>query len=427
MNNVVTIRSGKSGEVKEKRLIVSVDIAGAKHTGYYRCPDGSDITPFDFANSTQGFNLFWKRIEKARKDNGLKKIVVGYEPTGPYAEPLAHFLSKKGVNLVQVNPMHTKRLKELQGNSPLKTDPKDAKVIADIIGLGHALTVVIPQGAAADLRRLSLARERALARCNALNNQLQDLVYITFPEFIQVMRGIRTKTARHLLFFFTTPCAIAELGPDKLADIVKQVSRGKIKRDRGKQLWLAAKNSVGIQEGLESIALEMKELLSLIDCCEQFIAKLTINMEVKLIEVPYSRYLLSLKGVSTITTAGMIGEVGDFKRFKTIREIIKYAGLNLYEISSGKQQRGDKRISKRGRHLMRKLLFFASLSMVKKGGIMHRKYRDYLDRGMPKIKALVAIMRKLLILMFALVRDANVYIENYQEQQKIQYQLKEVA
>ncbi len=63
-------------------------------------------------------------------------------------EPLTQFLrSKKGVRLVQVNPMHTKRLKELSGNSPLKTDRKDPKVIADIIELGHALTVVIPEGA----------------------------------------------------------------------------------------------------------------------------------------------------------------------------------------------------------------------------------------------------------------------------------------
>ena len=50
--------------------------------------------------------------------------------------------------------MHTKRLKELQGNSPNKTDRKDPKVIADIITLGHALTVVIPEGPAAELRRL---------------------------------------------------------------------------------------------------------------------------------------------------------------------------------------------------------------------------------------------------------------------------------
>ena len=37
--------------------------------------------------------------------------MVGFESTGPYAEPLVHYLMKKEVKLVQVNPMHTKRVK----------------------------------------------------------------------------------------------------------------------------------------------------------------------------------------------------------------------------------------------------------------------------------------------------------------------------
>lgn len=112
-----------------------------------------------------------------------RHMVVGFESTGQYAEPLLHYLTKRRVALVQVNPMHTKRLKELQGNSPNKTDQKDPKVIADIIELGHALTVIIPEGAAAELRRLTQARERAIQRRTALFNQLQDLVFVLFPEF----------------------------------------------------------------------------------------------------------------------------------------------------------------------------------------------------------------------------------------------------
>ena len=59
-----------------------------------------------------------------------------------------------------MNPMHTKRLKEVNDNSPGKTDNKDPRVIADVIRLGRALTIVIPEGEAAYLRRLNNARER---------------------------------------------------------------------------------------------------------------------------------------------------------------------------------------------------------------------------------------------------------------------------
>jgi transposase len=98
-------------------------------------------------------------------------------------------LRSKPVNLVQVNPVHTKRIKELTGNSPNKTDRKDPRVIADVISLGHALTLVIPKGPAAHLRRLTQARERAIKRRTAAVNQLQDLVFVIFPEILKIMKA----------------------------------------------------------------------------------------------------------------------------------------------------------------------------------------------------------------------------------------------
>ncbi len=109
-----------------------------------------------------------------------------------------------------------------------------------------------------------------------------------------------------------------------------------------------------------------------------------------------------------MTAAGLIGEVGDFRQFSTISEMMKLAGMDLFEISSG-IHRGRRRISKRGRPLLRKLLFFAALNTVRKGGVMHACYQRYLHRGMPKVKALVAIARKLLRIIFALVRDHRQY------------------
>jgi len=92
---------------------------------------------------------------------------------------------------------------------------------------------------------------------------------------------------------------------------------------------------------------------------------------------------------------------------------LKYAGLNLYEISSG-LHRGQRRISKRGRSLIRKLLYFAALRVVQKSGIFHRQYQNHLAHGMIKNKALIAICRKLLTIIFAVVRDRRDYVAAYQ-------------
>ena len=97
---------------------------------------------------------------------------------------------------------------------------------------------------------------------------------------------------------------------------------------------------------------------------------------------------------------------------------MKLAGLNLFEISSGKHK-GNRHISKRGRPLLRKLLYFAAINTIRKGGVMHACYQRYLERGMLKTKALIAIARKLLRILFALVRDHSQYVENYSQKEAL--------
>jgi transposase len=406
------IETKKQRIVNAKTLIVAIDIGKTTDTGYCRCPSGEECKPFEFSNNAEGFKKLWDRICWMKMSHHLEEVVVGFESTGAYGEPLAHYLRQKPVKLVQVNPMHTKRMKELQGNSPGKTDRKDPKVIADIIGLGHALSVVIPEGAAAELRRLTLARERSIGRRTALYNQLQDLVFIVFPEFLQVMKDVKTQSAQYLLHHYPTPQDMVACGSEALTRILKQVSRGKLGKARAQALYDAAVQSVGLQEGRRGILLEMEEILSGLEACKRFIEKMEEEMVPYLEQIPYSDSLLSVKGIGEITVAGLIGEVGDFRQFRTLREMMKLAGLDLFEISSGKHK-GNRHISKRGRPLLRKLLYFAAINTIRKGGVMHASYQKYLERGMPKIKALIAIARKLLGILFALVRDHSQYVESY--------------
>jgi len=398
--------------VNERMLIVAIDIGKSIHHGYFRGPNGQDIKPFPFYNGQKNYQEFWLKILKFKQEKSLKQIVVGFESTGPYAEPLMNFLATKPVKLVQINPMHTKRLKELTGNSPNKTDTKDPRVIADIISLGHALTVVVPKGPAAELRRLSQARQRASKNRTALVNQLHHCMYVVFPEYTQVMKKITSKSSLYLLNNHTSPEEIVELGFANLQVILKKVSLGRMNHSKAKALFEAARNTTGIDEGRESLITEIRHLVSCIKRESQFMDHLEDQMSQYLKQIPYSRSILSIKGIGEVTAAGLIGEVGDFRQFKTISEIMKLAGLNLYEISSGKHS-GQRHISKRGRAYLRKLLFFIAINTIRTSGIMHETYIRMVNRGMPKVKAVVAISRKLLRIIFALARNHTTYIENY--------------
>ena len=409
----------KMVSVNQNTVILAIDIGKTVHYGYLRGSNNQDIKPFPFHNSIKGFEKLWEEVLIFRQKQNLEYIVVGFESTGPYAEPLLHFLSKKPVKLVQVNPMHVKRLKELTGNSPNKTDMKDPRAIADIISLGHALTVIMPEGPAAELRRLTHARERAIKQRTSMSNQLQHLLSIVFPEFLQVMKNVATKSSLYLLKHYPSQQDIIMLGRQPLTNLLYKISRGKIGKARVSDLYEAAKRSIGVCEGNKSILMEIQHLVDNMENQTKFIDYIEKRMSEYLHEMPYSSNILSINGIGAATAAGLVGEIGDFYKFTTISEIMKLAGLDLYEVSSG-QHKGQRHISKRGRPLLRKLLFFTAIKTVRSHGIMHQKYSEMLNKGTPKVNALVAIARRLLRIIFALVRKDAFYNKDYMQKQRIE-------
>ena len=407
---------GKKGvKVNRKELIGTVDIGMKTNYGYFRTWEREETPPFPFENNARGFLYYHRKMREFMNAHGLENAVVGFESTGVYGEPLIHYMLKKGVRLVQVNPMHTKRVKELDGNSPNKTDRKDPRVIADIMMLGHTLSVVIPQGAVAELRNLVHARERALALRTVCFNQVHGLVYRVFPELIDCMKHIDSASVRYLIRHHPTPEEIVWLGVEELSAILRKVSRGRYGKREAHALWEAAVTAVGIREGRGAVLMEIGHLLDLIEQGDAYSKELEHRMEIGLSQVPSSTYLLSMKGIGVVSAACLIGEVGDFAHDRSAAELVKFAGLNLYEISSG-IHKGKRRITKRGRPLMRKILYLAAMNMVRTGGIFHEQYQKMVKRGMPRPQALVAISRKLLRVAFALVRDEKVYTASTRQQ-----------
>jgi len=407
------LRAKRVRMVKEGTLIATVDIGITNNTGYCTTLDGRSTKPFSFDNTKEGFEKFWCMTIASKNRFGCDEVLVGYESTGPYAEPLVHYLANKQVKIVQVNPMHTKKMKEVNDNSPLKTDEKDPRVIADIIRLGHALSIVVPEGDAAYLRRLNNARERHVGEQTALLNQLQQLVFLIFPEFKTVLRNMKGKTAQYILKRYTLPERVGTLSKEALGEEMRKRSMGKFGIKDAESLIGLARETVGIKEGLGGIFIDIRHILMQLEAEVRFISEIEAEMGTTLERIPCSVRLLSIKGLGIVSVAGLIGEVGDFSKFSTQSEIMKLAGLDLYEISSGKRK-GQRRISKRGRSLLRKILFYAAIQMIRKNGIMYEYYARLTGRGMERMRALIAVSRKLLRIIHAIVRDNRDYVGQYQ-------------
>ena len=389
-------------------LIFGIDIGKLWHYVVALLPSGEFSKPFKFFNNGYGFTELLNFITSVKQKTGISKVVVGLESTGHYWECLAYFLDRHGISVVQVNPAHTKKAKELLDNSPLKSDPKDSIVIADLVAQGKFLSFILPKGIYAELRQLTKARQRLNKELSAAVNTLHSIVDLIFPELTTIFSNLTSKTVRFLLHNYPRPSDILTKSLETLTILIRRESRGRVGEDKIRVLYEAAQTSVGIKDGIEQIPTVLAPYLNRIDDLLHHKKQLETLIVTLVKKLPETEYLLSLKGFGLITIATILAEVGGFSGYRNAQGLIKLAGLNLYRVSSGKYQ-GIVRITKRGRSILRWILYFAALRQVRQGMPLYDFYCRLLQRGIPKTKVLIAVACKLLRVAFALVRDRKRY------------------
>lgn len=118
--------------------------------------------------------------------------------------------------------------------------------------------------------------------------------------------------------------------------------------------------------------------------------------------------LQSVKGVGPIASMGVIAELGDLRRFKRGRQLTAFAGVSPKCNESG-TIKGKTRMCKVGGAHIRPVLYMAAVSMVRRSGPLGDFYRNLVARGKPEKAALGALMRKVLLVMRAVLIQNKPY------------------
>jgi transposase len=117
--------------------------------------------------------------------------------------------------------------------------------------------------------------------------------------------------------------------------------------------------------------------------------------------------LATIKGVGPVTIDVVVSELGDVSRFKTSKAVTAYAGLApRVRQSAGKGK--DLGITKEGSPLLRWALVEAAWRVVRQSMAWTRIYEGIKKRAGGK-KAIVAVARRLLCVMYAMLRDGKNY------------------
>ena len=401
-------QNAKIEQVTDVTMVVGVDIGSQVH--YARAFDyrGREITKrvFSFENDIEGFNSFNQWASKLMKENGKTDVMIGCEPTGHYWFAFAKYVSDHQGKLVMVNPFSVKKIKELDDNSPKKTDTKDPKTIAKLVIDGRYSIPYTPEGIFAEIRDLVCSRDRIIKQHNIAANRIQRWLSIHFPEYLGLYTRFDATSGLAVLEKAPLPKDVISLGVDGIRKIwheKKMRGRG-VTEDRARILIEAAHNSVGLAGGYGT----KSELFMLLEEYRLWTSQLErINkvLDEAILKVEHVEKLLAIKGVGSITIAVFIAEVGDIRRFKSPKQIQKYAGLELVENSSGKHK-GKSKISKRGRRKLRRVLYQVMIPLLARNKEFREIYDYYVTRAKNPLKgrqAMVAVGCKLIRVFYAVL------------------------
>jgi transposase len=383
-------------KISVKHLVVGVDIAQQFHVA--RAVNFRGIIvgdPLTFNNNEEGFVSFLKWIKNLQSLNNLDEAIVGMEPTGHYWINLSKWLSNQDIEVVTVNPHLVKKNKENRDNTQSKSDKKDALVIADMVKNGYYSEVRYTSETFEKLRVLMSNRDVVVKRLVSSINQLNRWVDIVFPELRQVFKDIKGKGAIATLRLFPTPMELETLQPHDVITGWKSIMKRQPGLKKALLLLKLAKNSVGTRQALDAYKFHLEQLLEEYDLAGTQLERVEQQVNEALNKIPFAKKLLTIKGISEISLAGILGEAGDLSAFSHGNSLLRHAGLHLAEAGSGKWK-GQIVISKRGRSRLRRFLYLATMSLVMNNPEFQALHSHNVKvKKMKKMKSIMKLIGKL--------------------------------
>lgn len=128
--------------------------------------------------------------------------------------------------------------------------------------------------------------------------------------------------------------------------------------------------------------------------------------------------ICSIPGVGKLTAVIVLAETNGFELIRNKRQLTSYAGLDVKEKLSGTSVKGKPKISKRGNRHLRKAMHLPSLSSVKYNEAHKDLYIRIVSQSGIKMKALVAVQRKMLELIYVIHKNKTIYQGNYEQEKR---------
>jgi transposase len=372
---------------------------------------GRRVIEEEWANRSQAICASLDVLQRKAALAGFGSLRVVAEPTGVYHRVLLRTAQRLGLEVAQVSGEAVAKMRVIESNDTGKTDLKDPFVIHTLASLGKTQTFRELTGLYALLREWHKEYNHADRQVVTAKGAVHTLLKQLFPDF-DFCRDFMYAGSGVALFeiYQGNPYRIMQDGPARFARRMRKRAPG-IRQTTLNRLYAQASQSVGSGPGDRHAALLAWRLWR---TWQDYRRHQERKNEVKqIMEELYSelraedpKLPAGEPGViSTFHLARLVAETGPLSDFRTRRQLLRYAGLNLREKQSG-LFRGQTRGSKKGRRLLRKVLGLVVLPLVRRKELYGDYYHQHKEK-MPGTKAMAAVMRKFLKLFWGWYRSGR--------------------
>jgi transposase len=394
--------------VEQFEVLVGIDLGKHKNVAVRLTRQGRLLGKREFGHSRRAYAglLAWAR--RGVGGSPAPAVLLGFEPTNDYWRWLAGYLAEQQQAYRLVNPFTVKKQREATQLDYAKDDQRDALTIGHLLRTGQFTEPQLLEGVAAELRSYATTHwrlSRALGRAKTL---LRQTVELLFPEVSQVFKDLDGQTVQALLHQHAAPATMAALAWPELEHAVRQDFQGqRLAVSQVRQRYQQAALSIGLKQA-GALQLAIEQHLTQIDLLQTQLSQVETALLSQFRHWPAATALLSL-GLGEVTTALLVGEVGDWSHFRQASQLVKLAGIQPTPKQSGTYTRQQTPMAHKGRPRLRTYLFWACLRLGQTDPAFAAAHQR-LGLRLSKMQASGARMNQLVQILWALYRTQACYV-----------------
>lgn len=403
---------GETMHYKEKFIYVGVDLHKDTHTAVIINCWHEKLGEIQFANKPSAFAELIKAVKMHSK---RLTPVYGLEDVGGHGRSLAVYLTEQNQRVKEVNAALAHSLR-VSRPTIHKSDSWDAECIANtLLDKLDTLPDANPQDLYWTIGQLVLRRRALVKAIIIITNQLHGQLTCAYPSYKQFFSEVDGKTA--LLFWekYPAPHHLAGVTTDELTVFLRGCSNNACSTRKAKQiLELIEKDGDTKRDYQISRDFLVRSIVRDIQFKKQEIGCVEAELKTVMAELDYK--LETMPGISTVTAAELVTEIGDIRRFSSADKLARFAGIAPVSFGSGGKSKNIK--SKQGNRELHSIIYFLAVRQIgvdrttknPRNEAFYSYYTRKVAEGKTKGQALICVMRRLVNIIYGMMKNKTEYM-----------------